>query len=133
MDINPSLILVVAVIVAYIVSKGLRAKLATAKVDKLMAAGTTVTFLDVRTPAEHQERRIAGSVNAPLDQLQSVIGRLAPDKTAPLAVYCLSGSRAGSAVRILKGMGYSSLINIGAISAWAGEMASGKPQKKHKA
>ena len=103
------------------------------KVQKLVAAGVEVLFLDVRTHAEHLERRIADSINVPLDQLHSGMARVAPDKTAPLAVYCLSGSRAASAMGILKGLGYTNAINIGAIASWQGEFASGKPQKKRKA
>jgi phage shock protein E len=130
---NPALIVLVVAIVAYVVSKQIRSKLALGKVQKLIAAGVDVLFLDVRTQAEHLERRIADSVNVPLDQLHTGIARVAPDKSAPLAVYCLSGSRASSAVGILKGLGYSSVVNIGGIGAWTGELASGKPQKKHKA
>jgi rhodanese-related sulfurtransferase len=133
MEMNPALILLVVVVVAYVASKRIRSKLALGKVQKLVAAGVEVLFLDVRTQAEHLERRIADSINVPLDQLHSGLARVAPDKSAPLAVYCLSGSRAASAMGILKGLGYTNPINIGAISSWPGEFASGKPQKRRKA
>jgi phage shock protein E len=133
MEMNPTLILLVVAVVAYVVSKRIRAKLALGKVQKLVAAGVEVQFLDVRTQAEHLERRIADSINVPLDQLHAGIARVAPDKAAPLAVYCLSGSRAGSAVGILKGLGYTNIINIGGLGSWSGEFESGKPQKKRKA
>lgn len=133
MEMNPALIVLAAAVAAYLVSKRFRAKLALGKVQKLVATGVEVLFLDVRTQAEHLERRIADSINVPLDQLHAGIGRVAPDKTAPLAVYCQSGSRASSAVGILKSLGYSSVINIGGIGSWPGEVASGKPQKKRKA
>jgi rhodanese-related sulfurtransferase len=133
MEMNPALILVVVAIAAYVVSKRIRSKLALAKVQKLAAAGVEVLFLDVRTQAEHLERRIADSINVPLDQLHSGMARAAPDKSTPLAVYCLSGSRAASAMGILKSLGYTNAVNLGAISSWPGEFASGKPQKKRKA
>jgi rhodanese-related sulfurtransferase len=132
MEMNPALILVIVAIAAYVVSRRVRSKLALGKVQKLEADGVEVLFLDVRTQAEHLERRIADSINVPLDQLHTGIARVVPDKSAPLAVYCLSGSRAASAMGILKGLGYTNAINIGAIGSWPGEFASGKPQKKRK-
>ena len=133
MEMNPALILVIVAIAAYVVSRRVRSKLALGRVQKLEAAGVEVLFLDVRTRAEHLERRIADSINVPLDQLQTGLAQVVPDKSAPLAVYCLSGSRAASAMGILKGLGYTNAINIGAIGSWPGEFASGKPQKKRKA
>ncbi len=133
MEMNPALIVLVVAIVAYVASKRLRSKFALGKVQKLVATGVDVLFLDVRTQGEHMERRIADSVNVPLDQLHAGISRVAPDKSAPLAVYCLSGSRAVQAMGILRGLGYTNPINLGAISSWPGEFASGKPQKKRKA
>lgn len=133
MEMNPALILLVIAVAAYVVSKRMRFKLALGKVQKLVADGVPVLFLDVRTQAEHLERRIPGSINVPLDQLHTGISRVAPDKSAPLAVYCLSGSRAASARGVLKGLGYTNPINIGAIASWPGEFASGKSEKKRKA
>ena len=78
-------------------------------------------LLDVRSPQEYQEGHIPGSKNVPLQRLED-ISEAAPDRAAPLFVYCYSGARSGQAVSVLNGMGYADVRNIGGIAAWSGEM-----------
>lgn len=77
-------------------------------------------LLDVRTKEEYAGRHIGGSVNIPLDRLDTV-GRIIPDKKTPVFVHCLSGGRSASAEAYLKRNGYEHVYNIGGISSYKGE------------
>ncbi|HIZ19812.1 MAG TPA: rhodanese-like domain-containing protein [Firmicutes bacterium] len=80
-------------------------------------------LLDVRTKEEYAASHIKGSVNVPLDELET-IGRVVPDKGTPLFVYCLSGGRSASAEAYLKKSGYSRVCNIGGMHSYRGETVS---------
>lgn len=79
-------------------------------------------LLDVRTPEEYREGHIPGSQNVPLQTLDRV-ERVVSDRSAPLFVYCRSGSRSRQAVDALRRMGYSNLQNIGGIASYTGPVA----------
>ena len=132
MDMTAALTVSAIAMATYIVVVKTKSFLGSIKVNRLLDSGGEVVILDVRSRAEHEERRIAGSVNVPLDQLKSNIAQAAPDKSVPLAVYCLSGGRAGSAVGILKGMGYQTVVNLGGLNSWKRGFESGKPKKAKK-
>jgi phage shock protein E len=132
MDITAALTVSAVAMATYIVFTKAKEFIGAAKFRRLLAAGEEVVILDVRSRSEHEERRIAGSVNVPLDQLKSNATQAAPDKDAPVAVYCLSGGRARAAVGVLKGMGYRTVVNLGGINAWKGEFATGKGKKTRK-
>ncbi len=70
-------------------------------------------LIDVRTSGEYAGGHVAKAVNVPLDQLGARIAQVAPDKASPLLLYCASGARSGAGVRILKGMGYTNVANLG--------------------
>ncbi|MFM1515231.1 rhodanese-like domain-containing protein [Helcococcus ovis] len=76
-------------------------------------------LLDVRTKTEYKEGFIRGSVNIPLDEILKVEGKI-KDKDAPIFIYCRSGNRAGTAVKLMKQMGYSNVKNIGGIISYRG-------------
>ncbi len=78
-------------------------------------------LLDVRTPQEYHEGHIPGSINIPLQSL-STADQIPAGKDAPLFVYCYSGSRSAQAVRLLTGMGYTNIKNIGGIAAYKGKV-----------
>ena len=77
-------------------------------------------LLDVRTKEEYAGYHIAGSVNIPLDRLDTV-GVNIPDKATPVFVYCQSGGRSASAAAYLKRNGYSCVYDIGGIRSYRGE------------
>lgn len=93
--------------------------------------------LDIRRPDEIKETgRIEHpnfhQVTVTLDDASalntSTTCTIAPDKNAPVFVYCRSGRRATNAVKTLKEQGYTNVINGGGFSdvqaALAGESAS---------
>ena len=45
------------------------------------------------------------------------------NKDTMLYVYCQSGARSRQATRILQGMGYTNVNNIGGIAAYSGKVA----------
>lgn len=77
-------------------------------------------LLDVRTKVEYADGHIEGSVNIPLDELET-IGRVVPDKGTPIFVHCLSGARSASAAAYLEKEGYSRVNDIGGIHSYRGE------------
>ena len=78
-------------------------------------------LLDVRTAEEYRDGHIDGSVNIPLDRIYSV-ENIVKDKSTPLYVHCLSGSRSRQAVSYLKQIGYTNAKNIGGISSCRGKV-----------
>jgi len=81
--------------------------------------------VDVRDPAEYEERHIAGAILLPLDTIEETAPSALPDKNAIIIVYCHSGHRAPVAAEILEGMGYTRLRVLGAMSNWTGATAIG--------
>ncbi len=77
---------------------------------KLIAEGAIV--LDVRTKGEYSQGHVKGSLNIPLDQLESGIQKL-KNKETPIITCCASGMRSASAKSILKGKGYTQVYNGG--------------------
>ena len=85
----------------------------------------SVTVIDVR---EHKELaasgKAAGALHIPLGRLQDMADPRHPDFHAGLkqdgriALYCASGARSSSARRMLVGLGYDDVHNIGGLGHW---------------
>jgi len=73
-------------------------------------------LIDVRTEAEYGESHIAGAVNIPLAKLGDMIGKIVPDKTTPIKLYCRSGRRSALAREILEKMGYTNIADLGGMN-----------------
>lgn len=74
-------------------------------------------LLDVRTPEEFAEKHLPGAINIPLDQLESRLVDVGPmDK--PVVVYCRTGRRSGQAAELLQKVGYTDVIQLGAMDNW---------------
>jgi len=82
------------------------------KVDysELVKKGAVV--LDVRTKGEYAGGHIRGSVNIPVDQLNTNTSRFS-DKNKVIITCCASGMRSGAAKNILKSKGYTQVYNGG--------------------
>lgn len=90
---------------------------------------TTVTVVDVRTPAEHAEGYIPGT-HFNIDVLADSYTRNATEtlsKEKPVAVYCRSGNRSKNAARILAENGYE-VVELG--TGFRGWVAAGKKTVK---
>ncbi len=69
------------------------------------------TIVDVRSKGEYQGGHIKGSINIPLDNLNSSLAKLKKDKT--IIICCASGMRSASAKSILQSKGFSTVHNGG--------------------
>jgi glyoxylase-like metal-dependent hydrolase (beta-lactamase superfamily II) len=73
--------------------------------------------IDVRTPREHDQKHIPGSLHIPLNHLTENLETLPKDR--PLLVYCAGGYRSSIAASLLQGGRCSSVSEIaGGIAAW---------------
>jgi phage shock protein E len=70
-------------------------------------------LIDVRTAEEFAAGALPGAEQVDPEQITSRIGELAPDKNAPIILYCKSGRRSGIAEENLRALGYNNLINAG--------------------
>lgn len=66
-------------------------------------------LLDVRTEMEYNTVRIKGSVNIPLDKLQTDIIPMVSNRAECIIVYCATGSRVRRAVQLLWSLGYTNI------------------------
>ena len=82
-----------------------------AEARALLGQGARV--IDVRTPAEFRSAHLPMAVNIPLAELQARIPREFPDQSTPLLLHCASGARSAAGKRIVSGLGYRTVLNLG--------------------
>ena len=76
--------------------------------------------VDVRTLGEWNRGRLPNAHRVGMEQLETMVSAQAPDKNAPILVYCQTGTRSAFASAILKRMGYAKVVNLlGGIEAWS--------------
>ena len=68
-------------------------------------------LVDVRSPVEFAQGHVEGSVNIPLDTIQSKLAQFKGKKN--IVVFCRSGNRSGQAKVILEQNGFSNVVNGG--------------------
>lgn len=81
------------------------------KVDLKELIANKAIIIDVRTKAEYQNGHIKGSMNIPLQSLNTQLSKLKKDKT--IITCCASGSRSSVAKSILKSNGFTDVHNGG--------------------
>jgi rhodanese-related sulfurtransferase len=81
----------------------------TADLKQLIEEGAFL--VDVRTPGEFAGGHVKGSVNIPLDNLQTQISKFKDKKH--IIVFCRSGNRSGMAKNILEQNGFRNVVNGG--------------------
>jgi phage shock protein E len=79
------------------------------EVKTLIEAGAQL--VDVRSPHEHRQHALPGSVNIPLPVIQRALKQL--DRETPVLLYCATGQRSGTAKRVLEACGFSRVHIIG--------------------
>lgn len=91
-------------------------------------SGKRVALIDVRTPVEHGEIHIAGSVLMPLGQLDPAAVKAVSDGCESCILICHGGKRAEQAFQKLQAAGCEKLsILEGGVSAWE---AAGLPLER---
>ncbi|MBE7414420.1 MAG: rhodanese-like domain-containing protein [Deltaproteobacteria bacterium] len=102
------------------------ARVTAEELKAMMERGERVVLIDVRTPQEHAESHIPGSVLMPLDTLEKAESL---PEDGQMILYCRSGKRSQTARGILGWKGYKGIRDLdGGINAWikaGGETVSG--------
>ena len=84
---------------------------------ELMASGEPPQLIDVRTPREHEQKFIDGSLSIPLNRLSERVQEL--PRNRPLLVYCAGGYRSSIAASLLQQLRFDRVSEIaGGIAAW---------------
>lgn len=87
------------------------------EVSAKKVASQNMLILDVRTPSEFTEKRLANSINIPLANLPSFTKELS-EVSVDIAVLCRTGKRAAQAQEILSEAGIESAVVSGGILGW---------------
>ncbi len=76
---------------------------------------TNFVILDVRTAEEFSQSHVEGAVN--IDFLKSDFKEKISkfDRNKIYKIYCRSGNRSGQALRVMQGMGFKDLENLGGL------------------
>ena len=85
-------------------------------------------IIDVREHGEYASGHADGAINIPLGQLASRLDWLKQQKPPAVLLYCASGMRSASGVRMLAALGYTGVHNAGGLGqavAWARQRNSG--------
>jgi rhodanese-related sulfurtransferase len=89
------------------------------QVQQEIQSGKRVALIDVRTPVEHAEMHIAGSVLMPLDRLDPAAVKAASAGAESCVLICHGGKRAEKAFQKLQAAGCENLSVLeGGVSAW---------------
>ncbi len=82
-------------------------------------SGGKIALIDVRTPVEHDEMRISGSLLMPLDRLEPAAVKSISATTERCVLICRSGRRAEQAYGKLRAAGCEKLVILeGGVLAW---------------
>ena len=86
------------------------------ELKRKMKNNENIFLLDVRTPEEFEEYRIAGSINIPINDLEERIDEIPKDKE--IITICEHGNRSLRAAYVLNKNGYKALSLTGGMEAW---------------
>ncbi|MBX3744274.1 MAG: rhodanese-like domain-containing protein [Verrucomicrobiae bacterium] len=96
--------------------------------ERLLREERGVVVLDVRTPREFSEGRIAGSTNLDFNHRGFARELAKLDREKTYLVTCAVGGRSGKALPLLSKLGFKSVVHLdGGVKAWE---AAGKPVGK---
>ncbi|MES2849412.1 MAG: thioredoxin domain-containing protein [Bacteroidota bacterium] len=102
--------------------------------EKGISNKDSVQILDVRTAKEYAVTHIKGSLLADWNNKEEFNHRIAfVDKSKPVYVYCLAGSRSAAAAKQMRNAGFQNVYELnGGINAWkaANKSLEGKSDKK---
>ena len=76
-------------------------------------------LVDVRERDEYEQGFIPGAIHIARGNLESRIEANAPDRSAPVIIYCESGNRSAYAAKTLTELGYTDVVSLaGGFSGW---------------
>lgn len=102
--------------------KGEVQKMSATEAQKLMETETGYLIVDVRTPQEYAEGHIPKAINIPNETISSTPPAALSNKGQRIFLYCRSGRRSHAAAQKLAAMGYTNLVDFGAITDWRGDL-----------
>lgn len=76
----------------------------------LLDANKNIYLLDVRTPQEYSQGKLAGSILIPIGEFEQRIREVPKNKT--IIVYCAVGSRSKPVANFLSQQGYKDVYNM---------------------
>lgn len=98
------------------------------QLQQAIQSGKRLALIDVRTPVEHEEARIAGSVLMPLDKLDPDLVKKTVPGAEGYVLICQGGKRAEQAFENLSAAGCEGLCILeGGVNAWT---AAGLPLER---
>ena len=93
---------------------------------QMITAEKDLVLIDVRTPAEYQEKHIPGARLVPNETISNQPIEGVP-KNAKILVYCRTGHRSEQAAKKLIAMGYEHVYDMaGGITSWPYETEAGQ-------
>ena len=93
--------------------------------QQLLNSPTPPLLIDVREQNEWDAGYLHGATHAPKGMISFTIANIAPEKSAPILLYCAGGVRSAAAAETLAGLGYTNLTSMaGGINGWS---AAGLP------
>jgi rhodanese-related sulfurtransferase len=85
--------------------------------ERIAASAPAPVLIDVRSPREHEEKHVAGSLSVPLNHLIERVGQLPTDR--PIVLHCAGGYRSSIAASLLQARGFHDVSEMaGGIAAW---------------
>ena len=79
----------------------------------------SILVIDVRTKEEFDDGHIIGSINVDIyGEFLQDIQHTCPNQDQLIFIVCASGSRASSAVSMMRKIGYTNVFNIGGMGSW---------------
>ena len=76
--------------------------------QQLLDAATPPLLIDVREQNEWDAGYLQGATHAPKGTISFTIANIAPEKSAPILLYCAGGVRSAAVAETLAGLGYTS-------------------------
>ncbi len=85
----------------------------------MLCAARWLALIDVRETTEWDEGHVPGATHVSKSYLEQQIEAAAPDRDAPVVLYCAGGVRSLFAAQTLRRMGYTDVASMkGGFQAW---------------
>jgi len=80
-------------------------------------------IVDVRSEGEYKLGHITGSINVPVETVQSAAANW--DRSGTYVIYCASGARSADSVKVMQSMGFRQLLELkGGLNGWTGKLVT---------
>lgn len=89
--------------------------------SELIASRTPHRLIDVRTPQEFAAGYIPTAANVEYQNIADYMADVQRDELVVL--YCRTGNRSSIAARTLRQMGFTNVVDFGAITRWRGSLS----------